>query len=194
MQTRKALTAVSGLELDMIAPAHGLVWRSHVADVLARYEYLTSERLEKKAVVVYDSMWGSTEKMARAIVKGFLAAGYSVGLYDLKVNHISDIMTEVMKAEYIVVGSPTLNNNMMPNVAAFLAYMKGLAPKNRKGFAFGSYGWGGQSIALVNAELEACKIELVLEQQRICFIPGESDLTELSEQVLAVASGANVAE
>jgi flavorubredoxin len=99
-----------------------------------------------------------------------------------------------MKAEYIVVGSPTLNNNMMPNVAAFLAYMKGLAPKNRKGFAFGSYGWGGQSIALVNAELEACKIELVLEQQRVCFIPGESDLNELSERVLAVASGTNAAE
>jgi flavorubredoxin len=194
MQTRKALTAVSGLELDMIAPAHGLVWRSYVADVLTRYEYLTSERHEKKAVVVYDSMWGSTEKMAHAIVKGFLAAGYSVGLYDLKVNHISDIMTEVMKAEYIVVGSPTLNNNMMPTVAAFLAYMKGLAPKNRKSFAFGSYGWGGQSIALVNAELEACKFEIVLDQQRICFIPDEKALNELSERVFAVASGAKAAE
>lgn len=187
-QARKAMEAVRGLELEMIAPAHGIVWRSHAADILSRYAVYTSDMPQERAVVVYDSMWGSTEKMATAIVDGFAAAGVPARLYDLKANHISDIMTEVMKAAYIVVGSPTLNNGMMPTVAAFLCYMKGLAPKNKKAFAFGSYGWGGQSIALVNAELEACKFQIVLEPQRIAFVPAPEALTALTASVKALAS------
>ena len=194
LQTRKALDALSGLEIDMIAPAHGVVWRSHVSDILNRYQYYTSDVPDRKAVVVYDSMWGSTEKMARAIVRGFSAAGISTRLYDLKANHISDIMTDVMKAEYIAVGSPTLNNGMMPTVAAFLTYMKGLAPKNKKAFAFGSYGWGGQSIALVNSELEACKYNIVLEPQRIAFVPATDALDALTARVTQLVVPEQISE
>ena len=187
-QTRKAMDALGGLDVEMIAPAHGVVWRSHVADILACYAGYTAEQPERKAVVVYDSMWGSTEKMASAIVDGFAAAGVAARMFDLKANHISDVMTDVMKAEYVAVGSPTLNNGMMPTVAAFLCYMKGLAPKNKKAFAFGSYGWGGQSIALVNGELEACKFQIALEPQRIAFVPTPEALSQLRAAVETLAS------
>lgn len=104
----------------------------------------------------------------------------------MKVDHISDIMTDVLKAEYIAVGSPTMNNQMLPTVASFLCYMKGLAPKNKKAFAFGSYGWGGQSAGLVNAELEACKFHILMDPVKIQYVPSEESLKELSDKVAAV--------
>ncbi len=95
-------------------------------------------------------------------------------------------MTEVLKSAYVAVGSPTLNNQMLPTVASFLCYMKGLAPKNRKAFAFGSYGWGGQSIGLVNQELESMGCEIIHEPIRQQYIPGKEQLKEIEESVYAL--------
>ena len=150
------------------------------------YKHFSDDTPDHKAVVVFDSMWHSTEKMARAVLEGFAMKGVPVKLYDLKVDHISDIMTDVLKAEYVAVGSPTINNQMLPTVASFLCYMKGLAPKNKKAFAFGSYGWGGQSAGLVNDGLEACKFQIVMEPVKVQYIPSEAFLQELSEKVAAL--------
>ena len=92
-------------------------------------------------------------------------------------------MTEVLTAKYVVVGSPTLNNNMLPTVASFLCYMRGLAPKGKKGFAFGSYGWGGQGIKDVNTELEKMQVELMTEPFKINYIPTNEQLKEIEEKV-----------
>ena len=99
-------------------------------------------------------------------------------MLNLDVNHRSDIITEVLTAKYICVGSPTLNNNMLPSVAAFLTYLKGLAPKNRIGLAFGSYGWGGQSIGQVEDVLKECKFD-ILDSIKVQYIPDESQLEEI---------------
>lgn len=185
-QVNKTLEVVKGLEIDMIATSHGLIWRKYVKEIIERYAYFASDIPDEKAVVVYDSMWNSTERMARAIVEGFAKKDISVKLYDLKRNHISDIVTDVLKAKYVAVGSPTLNNNMLPGVAGFLTYLKGLAPKNKKAFAFGSYGWSGQSIGLVNEELQSCKCEIVLEPIRIQYLPTVQQLEEIEKQVEAI--------
>ena len=182
-QAGKALEIVKGLDIDMIAPSHGIIWRSNIDMIFDAYERWASGNLEDVAVVVYDSMWKSTEKMARAIIEGFAIQGITAKLYDLKANHISDIMTEVLTAKYVVVGSPTLNNNMLPTVASFLCYMRGLAPKGKKGFAFGSYGWGGQGIKDVNTELEKMQVELMTEPFKINYIPTNEQLKEIEEKV-----------
>lgn len=182
-QAKKALEIVKGLDLKLIAPSHGIIWRSHIDQILEKYEYFSSETPEKKAVIVYDSMWHSTEKMAHSVLEGFAEKGYTVKYYDLKECHISDIMCDVLNAEYIAVGSPTLNNNMLPTVSAFLTYLKGLAPKGKKGFAFGSYGWGGQSVAQVNELLEVSHIEIVMDPVRIQYVPTAEQLKSLEESV-----------
>ena len=112
-----ALKALSGLAFDMIAPAHGIIWRSHVPEILEMYEKWSSGIPEEYALVVYDSMWHTTEAMATEITEAFIEMGIPARLLDLKVNHISDIMAEVLDARYIAVGSPTLNKTMMPTVA-----------------------------------------------------------------------------
>lgn len=185
MQAHKALEAVKGLELKMIAPSHGCIWRSHIDKILEKYEAWTTYQTEEKAVVVFDSMWHSTEMMAREICDSFIAEGISAKLIDVKASHISDIMTDLCDARYVAVGSPTLNSNMLPTVASFLTYMRGLSPKNdqRIGLAFGSYGWAPLGPKQVYEELEKAKFNLpvpVITQQ---WIPSEENLAELQATV-----------
>lgn len=192
MQAHKALEAVKGLELKMIAPSHGCIWRSHIDKILEKYEAWTTYQTEEKAVVVFDSMWHSTEMMAREICDSFIAEGISAKLVDVKASHISDIMTDLCDARYVAVGSPTLNSNMLPTVASFLTYMRGLSPKNdqRIGLAFGSYGWAPLGPKQVYEELEKAKFNLpvpVITQQ---WIPSEENLAELQATVKKIIEDA----
>lgn len=192
MQAHKALEAVKGLELKMIAPSHGCIWRSHIDKILEKYEAWTTYQTEEKAVVVFDSMWHSTEMMAREICDSFIAEGISAKLIDVKASHISDIMTDLCDARYVAVGSPTLNSNMLPTVASFLTYMRGLSPKNdqRIGLAFGSYGWAPLGPKQVYEELEKAKFSLpvpVITQQ---WIPSEENLAELQATVKKIIEDA----
>lgn len=192
MQAHKALEAVKGLELKMIAPSHGCIWRSHIDKILEKYEVWTTYQTEEKAVVVFDSMWHSTEMMAREICDSFIAEGISAKLIDVKASHISDIMTDLCDARYVAVGSPTLNSNMLPTVASFLTYMRGLSPKNdqRIGLAFGSYGWAPLGPKQVYEELEKAKFNLpvpVITQQ---WIPSEENLAELQATVKKIIEDA----
>lgn len=180
----KALGALGGLDFDMIAPSHGIIWRSHVADILDIYQKWSSLVPDEYAIVVYDSMWHTTEAMAQQILEAFIEAGIPARLFDLKVDHISDIMTEVLSARYIAVGSPTLNNGMMPTVASFLWYLKGLSPKDRIGIPFGSYGWGQNGPQEVAEVLEKCGFTQdfgILTHQ---WTEDEDSLSELHRAVL----------
>jgi flavorubredoxin len=185
-QAAKALEIVKGLDIDMIAPSHGIIWTKHIKDILDKYEYFCSDEVDNRAVVVFDSMWHSTEKMAFAIIEGFAKKGITAELFDLKERHISDIMTNVLNAKYVVVGTSTLNNNMLPTVGGFLTYLKGLVPKGKKGFVFGSYGWGGQGTKLVNDELEAMGFNLVMDPIKINYVPTKEQLREIEDTVAGI--------
>ena len=185
MQAGRALAAVKGLELKMIAPSHGCIWRSHIDEIIAKYEEWTTYQTQEKAVVVFDSMWHSTESMAREICDAFIAEGISAQLIDVKSTHISDIMLYMCDAKYVAVGSPTLNSNMLPTVASFLTYMRGLSPKNeqRIGLAFGSYGWAPLGPKQVYAELENAKFQMPVPVVAQQWVPSEENLAELQGTV-----------
>ena len=185
-QVGKALEAVSGLDIDMVGPSHGLIWRSHIKDIIALYKKWAQNVCEKKAVVVYDTMWHSTEQMARAIKDVFEGKNIPCEIRNLQSSHISDVMTSILDAKYICVGSPTLNNGMLPAVSAFMTYMKGLAPKNRVGIAFGSYGWNGQSISDIENILEAAKFELPIKGLKVQWVPDAFELEELKNKIREV--------
>jgi flavorubredoxin len=148
----------SGIRIDMICPDHGVIWRKDPGGIIEAYLKWSRQEPEKKAVVVYDTMWKSTETMANAIAEGISSTGVRVKPIHIRSSHRSDIMTDVLDAAAVVVGSPTLNNQMFPTVADVLTYMKGLKPVNKIGGAFGSYGWSGESVKLVAAELAGHEI------------------------------------
>ena len=114
--------------------------------VAAYGRWSKNEVQEDKVVIVYDSMWGSTAEMADSIRADFESAGKKVNVHCLRDEHYSTVMGDLLEAKFIFIGASTLNNNMMPTVAAFLTYMRGLKPKDRVGMAFGSYGWSGEAV------------------------------------------------
>jgi len=178
-QVQKLLEDFPGFHLDVavIAPDHGPVWRG---DLLPKpfefYKKWSAQLPENRAVVVYDTMWHSTEAMATAIADGLRASGTGVRLISLDARSRSEVITEVLCAGALVVGSPTINNQMYPVVADALCYIKGLRPKNLLGTAFGSFGWSGEAVAQINEQLVSMKIELVSEGLKVKYVPTDADL------------------
>ncbi|SFM45961.1 FprA family A-type flavoprotein [Methanolobus profundi] len=163
------------VEPEMIAPGHGIIWRKDVARVIEEYGRWARGEATPKVIVIYDTMWGSTEKMAMEIIEGARSAGVEVRLRHLRKNDWSLTMKELMDASVVALGSPTMNNGMFFTVAGFLAYMKGLRPKGKKFFLFGSYGWGGGAVKGMEKELESGRFELAMESMQIKFRPFEDD-------------------
>jgi len=193
-QAAAATAAVCGLPegtIDMIAPAHGIIWRSHVDAILDAYKTtFTSGALKEEAVVAYDTMWASTGAIATAIADAFAAEGVQCRLMDLKDSHISDAADAFLEAKYLAVGSPTLNMQMMPNAAALLTYIKGLSPKNdgRKGIAFGSYGWSPVGIKNIAAELEGAGFD-VAEPIACQWVPTSEYLDGVAQTIHELVAG-----
>ncbi len=165
-----------GLEIDMICPDHGIIWRKDPVKIVNAYAKWAKQEQEKKAVVVYDTMWHSTQAMADEIAAGIANEGVSVRPIHIRSSHRSEIMTEVLDAAAVVVGSPTLNNQLFPTVSDFLVYMKGLKPLNKIGAAFGSYGWSGEAVKLINKELEAMNFDVIDPGIRIQYVPEKKGL------------------
>ncbi|MBW1609560.1 MAG: FprA family A-type flavoprotein, partial [Deltaproteobacteria bacterium] len=146
-----------GIEIDMICPDHGIIWRKDPGKIISAYARWAKQAPKKKAVIIYDTMWHSTETMADEIAAGIADEGVSVRPIHIRSSHRSEIMTEVLDAAAVIVGSPTLNNQLFPTVSDFLTYMKGLKPINKIGAAFGSYGWSGEAVKMINSALEDMK-------------------------------------
>ena len=162
------------LELRMICPDHGIIWRRDPSKIVQAYLAWCAQEPQQKAVVVYDTMWHSTERMAEAITAGIAAEGVVAVPRNLRAYHRSEVMTDIFDARAVVVGSPTLNNGLFPTVADFLCYMRGLKPRNKIGAAFGSYGWSGEAVKLIENELREMKIEPVEPGLRVQFVPEPS--------------------
>jgi flavorubredoxin len=180
---QKELAIASKLDIEMVCPSHGLIWKKYIKEAVEEYTKWANNATEEKALIIYDTMWKTTEKIAYKIQEAFEESFVKTKMLNLKVNHISDVMTEVLTAKYICVGSPTLNNNMLSSVAGFLSYFKGLAPKGRIGLAFGSYGWGGQSIGFIDDDLKKCGFT-TLEKIRIEYIPDDDEMQMMKANLM----------
>ena len=181
-QVITALEAASKLDIRMIAPSHGLIWRSHIKEILSSYTDWAHGKAGKKAVIVYDSMYGSTEKIAYALRDAFESKDYIYKFFDLKSNHHSDVIAECIDAEYICVGSPTLNKNIMPSVASMMTYMQGLMTKGKRGVLFGSYGWAPQNIKVMQRFFDESFVDLVASYN-LNFIPKAADLKNITKDL-----------
>ena len=170
-----------GLEFNMICPDHGIIWKNNPSKIIEAYGRWSKQIPKKKAIVVYDTMWHSTEMMANAITSGIVEENVAARPMKLRAYDRSDIMTEVMDAKGVILGSPTLNNGLFPTLGDFITYMKGFKPRNKIGAAFGSYGWSGESVKLLNKELEAMKFELIDPGIKCQYVPGKEQIAACFE-------------
>ncbi len=171
----------SGLSFDMICPDHGIIWRKDISKILNEYNNWSLQLPENKAVIVYDTMWHSTEIMAKTIAETISQKGIEVKVMKLRADHRSDVITEVFDSGAVVVGSPTINNNLFPTVADLLTYMKGLRPKNKIGAGFGSFGWSGEAVKYITDELKSMKFKIIEPGLKIQFVPDKEGLERCVE-------------
>lgn len=170
-QVAKLLEQAKGLEIEIIAPSHGIIWRSNLDDILAAYNNWANNRPLPKVVVFYDTMWQSTAQMAQAILAGASCDGVEAELISIRDSNLTRIATAVLDSAAVAVGSATLNQNMMPMVGATLTFLKGLRPTGKAALAFGSYGWGRGGAETVQEQLEAMKWQTIAEPIRSRYRP-----------------------
>lgn len=167
-----------GIPIDMIAPSHGLIWRKDPGRIIQAYVDWSQGKAGRKILIVYDTMWGSTESIAKAILKGLIEEKVEAKLLHLRSNHRSDIIHEMLDARGILLGSPTLNNGMFPTMGDFLTYMRGLRPKGKTFGLFGSHGWGGGAVKEMRKSLEEEKFEIWEKDLQIQYIPTPEELNK----------------
>lgn len=180
-QVKKALEIIGKLPIEMVGPSHGVIWRSFLPGLLKVYSHWADHTTDQKALVIYDTMWGSTKEIATALTNGLEDAGITVAIRFLQTSHMSEIMADVLISKGIFIGSPTLNNGMLPTVAGLLTYIKGLRAAKRLGFAFGSYGWGGQGAKHVHEALQSMGWEIPFQAINISYVPDKKELLAVRE-------------
>ena len=166
----------SGLKINMIAPSHGIIWRSNPAKIIEAYLNWAKGEAKRKILVVYDTMWGSTEKMAKAMIEGINSEGVEVMLFRLPHSDQSDIIKELLDAKGILIGSSTINNSILPTLASFLVELQSLRPKNKIATAFGSFGWGGGAVKTIEKGLENAGIGITDPPLTVKWVPDAEEL------------------
>jgi len=178
-KTLDKLTAL-GLDISMIAPDHGPIWRTgeDIEGIIGSYAKWSAQKPTDKVVVVYDSMWGSTARMARAIGEGLSAGGAKAKLMSMSACHRSDVVTGILEAGGLVVGSATMNNDIQPAIADVTTYIGGLRPRNLAAGAFGSYGWSGEAPKNLHAWLTDLGLNVIADPLRVNYVPDAGDLAQ----------------
>jgi len=169
------------LPIKMIAPSHGIIWRKDPAKIINAYLSWARNETKPKAVIVYETMWGATDKMARKIADGISDTGVSVKLYDINRADSTEVIKEMLDARGYIIGSSAHDNDMLSRIAGFLEFVKGLKPKNRIACAFGSYGWGGGAVKSVERVLKEAGVEIAQESIAVKFMPDESEVKRCYE-------------
>jgi len=163
------------LPIKMIAPSHGIIWRGDPMKIVNAYVSWAKNETKPKVVIMYETMWGATEKMARLIAQGIVDAGINVRIFDVAVTDRTEMTKEMLDAKGFMFGSSTHDNNMLPTIAGFLEFVKGLAPQKRFACVFGSHGWAGGAVKEIEGVIKESGIELVQEGLSVKYAPDDED-------------------
>lgn len=164
-----------GLEIDMIAPDHGVIWRKDPNKIIQMYLDMAEGKAGLKVAIIYDTMWHSTEYMTIPLMQGIKDAGVDCKVIKLRATPMSTAIKEFWKSRGCLIGTPTINNVMFPSVSEFLYHLGGLRPKNRIIGAFGSYGWGGGAVKEAYDALKRMGLEVVEPGIQVQYKPSVED-------------------
>ncbi len=138
---------------------------------------------ENQIAIVYDTMWNGTRSMAEAIAKGIESADDKVAVKLFNISHSdkNDVVTEVFRSKALLVGSPTINRGILSAVAGFMEEVRGLKFRGKKAAAFGTYGWSGESVDMINRGLETAGFELLGSGIKALWNPDDDSLKKCEE-------------
>lgn len=156
----KALEKIGGLDIDLIAPSHGPIHRNP-DKILGAYHRWTAGETKEKVVVVYVTMWNSTETMIKTMVETLLAEGIEVSLHNLVNGDIGDVARDLVDSRAIVLGAPTVLGGMHPLAIYASHLVRALRPPLKYGVMLSSYGWSGGALKQASEILGPTKIEVI---------------------------------
>jgi len=164
--------------VSMICTSHGIIWRDNPLQIVEKYMEWAKDYQENQVTILFDTMWDATKKMGEALAEGIKSANPSINvkLYNTAKTDKNDVITEVYKSKAVLVGSPTINKGVLYTVAGALEQIKGLGFKNKKAAAFGSYGWSGESVDVINEELKKAGFELMNSGIKALWNPDQESL------------------
>jgi len=165
-----------GLPVDMIAPSHGVIWRKNPLQIVHKYREWAKQIPETRAVVLFDTMWDATRRMAEAIGDGLAETGVPHKIVNLAVTDRNDVLVDVFRSRTVLVGSSTINNGPLPTIMPVMTDIKGLKFKNKIGAAFGSYGWSGEAPKQVEELLRGAGVEIVKDAIKFKWQPRPEEL------------------
>ena len=171
----------TGLPIRMIAPSHGVIWRNNPSQIVESYLKWARGEARKRVLVVYDTMWGSTEKMAKMIMKGISSEGVETSLFRLPYSDRGDIFKDLLDAKCLVIGSSTINNNILPTMSPFLDELVGLRPVNKIAAAFGSFGWGGGAVKTIEDSIVKAGMKNLVPSLAVKWAPDTLELQRCFE-------------
>jgi flavorubredoxin len=169
------------LPITMIAPSHGIIWRKDPMKIVSAYVSWGKNETKPKVVVIYETMWGATEKMARKIAEGVIDSGIEVKIFDITQSDRTEVIKEMLDAKGYIIGSSTHDNDMLPAIAGFLEFLKGLKPRNRIACIFGSYGWAGGAVKEIEGVLKDTGVEEVQPGLEMKYVPDDKELQRCYE-------------
>ncbi|MDO8489425.1 MAG: flavodoxin domain-containing protein, partial [Candidatus Omnitrophota bacterium] len=169
------------IPIKMIAPSHGIIWRKDPAKIINAYISWAKSETKNKVVIVYETMWGATGKMAGEIAQGIASQGIEFKLYDIAQSDRTEVITQMLTAKGFIFGSSTHDNDMLPNIAAFLEIVKGLKLKGRQVSFFGSYGWAGGAVKEMQEELSNSGADFTFPGISVKYAPDEAELKSCFE-------------
>ncbi len=192
IKTKIAEIQKLNIPIKMIAPDHGIIWRKHPDKVMQMYLDMANGGATLSATIIYDTMWGSTDHMARLVMQGVEEGGVECKLVKLRATPMSQAIKELWKARGFLVGSPTLNNGIFPSLAEFMINLKGLRPRDRMAGAFGSFGWSGGAVKWLYDQFADMKLpsvepgleiryKVLQEDKEKCIDFGRSFAADLKE-------------
>ncbi len=163
------------IPIKMIAPSHGIIWRKDPTKIINAYISWAKDETKPKVVIVYETMWGATERIARLIEEGLADSNIPVRLFNIAQSDRTEVIKEMLDSKGFIVGSSTHDNDMLPTLAGFLEFLKGLRPKNRIACAFGSYGWGGGATASIEKILKESGVEIKQPSISVKYFPDQNE-------------------
>ncbi len=171
------------LPVNMIATSHGILWRDNPSQIISKYMEWAKAYQENQITIVYDTMWNATRRMAEAIAAGIKEADDKVVIKLFNAAHAdkNDVITELFKSKAFMFGCSTVNKSVMHGVAGILDMIQGIGFKNKKVAAFGSYGWSGESVKVLEEKLVAAKLDLVQEGIKVLWNPDDEAIKACNE-------------
>lgn len=157
---RKALEKLEGLDIKLIAPSHGPVWRKP-NKILEAYKEWAISPLKPKVLIIYVSMYGSTAELEKTIVKVLNEEGIEAVAYNMLSADVSSVVQELVDASAIVFGSPSFYGGVHPRLASSVELIRTIKPRGKLVAIFGSYGWGGGAAKEIKARLQPAGFDII---------------------------------